>query len=251
MDKFEPEQFKSYEELPEEKKPEFAPVEGGFVKKEAMETIEDAGKIAAIANVLKDQGLKGEDVLHLEASDIDRAIKGAMSRIRSEKLEPEDVLTIFRRLPEEVKDSMSDDMILEIIKKSPEVLSRYPRGLGSDKDFVRKASMNNLNVLSYATEGVRDDKEFILEIMRFAKEQKEGRGRWHPLNVLDYLFGSKLMNDKEFILEAIKIDSGAFGYASVDITNDKDVVLEVVKLDPKAIELAGYRIRERVRNSME
>jgi len=42
MEKFNPKNYKSYEELPEDKKGEFAPVDGGFVRKEASDKFERA-----------------------------------------------------------------------------------------------------------------------------------------------------------------------------------------------------------------
>ena len=72
-EEFDPKDFASFEELPEDKKPEFEPVEGGFVRESAIEDERKAEYMAHAENSIR--------------SKIDEAIEIAMSKIKNEKVE--------------------------------------------------------------------------------------------------------------------------------------------------------------------
>ena len=62
---FDPKDFASFEELPKEKKPEFKPVEGGFVGKDAIKNDEKAEIMAHAENSIR---LKMDEVVKAEIS---------------------------------------------------------------------------------------------------------------------------------------------------------------------------------------
>ena len=73
-EKFDPKDFASFEELPEDKKPEFEPVEGGFVKKRA---IKDERKAEYMAHA--ENGIRSEI-----GKAVDEAVKNTISRVIEE-----------------------------------------------------------------------------------------------------------------------------------------------------------------------
>jgi len=64
-------------------------------------------------------------------------------------------------------------------------------------------------------------------------------------NIKDELFQS-LYNDKEFMIETLKINkdiSGVFQFASDELKNDKSVVLQAVSINGYSLRYASDRLR--------
>lgn len=101
MEKFNPKDFTSFEELPEEKKPEFKPVEGGFVKKSAIENNEKAEFMAHAENNVRSKAKidisRMRDILRKES--IEKA--NDEGELAGEEYDKEQRLRIFEKLGED------------------------------------------------------------------------------------------------------------------------------------------------------
>ena len=50
-------------------------------------------------------------------------------------------------------------------------------------------------------------------------------------------------DNKEFVLEAVKVSGGDLRFASDELKNDKEVVLQAVRRDGEALEYASYELK--------
>ena len=126
-----------------------------------------------------------------------------------------------------------------------------------DEEFVRAAIENDPYNINYASDRLKDSKEFILNFINMPhnytlqwasdrlRDDKEvvleavKQGGW----ALEYT-SDELKNDKEVVLEAVKQNGRALYYASDDLQDDKEVVLEAVKQDGWALQLASDSLKD-------
>ena len=53
----------------------------------------------------------------------------------------------------------------------------------------------------------------------------------------------RLRNDKEIVLEAVRINGNLFEYASENLKNDDEFVFKVINIDIKSLIFASYRLK--------
>lgn len=122
MKTFNPEQYQSYQELPEDEKENFEEVTGGFVRKEAAELLRRAGEVAKEANenrpllkkVFKVGALNAVDALQDAANfefrkDISDLYDGVMSISLWERITKEEFEQNIRNVIDEVKREEGGD----------------------------------------------------------------------------------------------------------------------------------------------
>ena len=99
-----------------------------------------------------------------------------------------------------------------------------------NKPFIMYKVFQDVSYLRIASERIKNDKDFMLNIVKYAGEALE----YAP---------EKLRNDREIVLAAVKQNAKALEYASSELKNDKEVVLEVVKQMGCLIHLASEGLR--------
>jgi hypothetical protein len=105
---------------------------------------------------------------------------------------------------------------------------------GQDKDLMLTWLKEDASAMSFASEDLRNDREFVL----FAVQQNCSSN--FPLE-----FASKdLRNDKEIVLASVQKYPLSFEFASEELRNDKDIALTVIKLNHYAFSDAGDKIRQ-------
>ena len=81
-----------------------------------------------------------------------------------------------------------------------------------------------------ASEQLKNDREFMLEAVKLT-----GRALYYA--------SEQLKNDREFILEAVKLNGYALAYASEQFKNDREIVFEAVKQNGHALAYASEQLR--------
>lgn len=92
--------------------------------------------------------------------------------------------------------------------------------LAKDRELVFLACSSTAEAIQYADESLRNDKEFVLKVIKEC-----------PGNPNAYI-GDDLTNDKEVALACVSVDGDAFRYFSDDIRNDREVFLLAIKTEP-------------------
>ena len=87
----------------------------------------------------------------------------------------------------------------------------------SNKDQVLEAVRSDEKALMFASEELRGDEEFILEILKSCGEE-----------VMIYA-NKELRSNREFMLEAVKVNANVFEFATKELRGDREVILEAVK----------------------
>ena len=90
--------------------------------------------------------------------------------------------------------------------------------------------------------------------MLVMKQKPIEKTLWKRLNKLKravYSNSKNLMNDKEFVLEAIKQNESAKKSVNIEITNSKDFVLKAVKVNGCLLEHVLEKLRKDEDNIMK
>lgn len=208
------------EDLPKEEQKNFVNVPGGFVRKEARETLNEAEIIAELANQLKKLGTGANEVLKT------RSRSGMLRDIRDAFQNDKTAMDILREgaeknsepvniLQEEANNSHDEKYpeaaYLERLRKNPDVLTGIPKWMWKNREFALEAARLNGKVL-----------------------QKRG-----------------VYGDVEIALEAVKCNGLALQWAADNVRANKEVVLEAVKQNPEAIKFASRNIKEAIRNILQ
>jgi CxxC motif-containing protein len=59
---------------------------------------------------------------------------------------------------------------------------------------------------------------------------------------------NEIKNNKEFMMEAVKIKPATLQYASEEMKNDKEIVLEAVKMSPYTLKFASEELQILLKN---
>ena len=102
--------------------------------------------------------------------------------------------------------------------------------LVNNYEYMLYTLKNDFNLLKYASETLKNDKEVAL-----AAVKKDGYA-------IIYL-PEELKKDKEIVLEAIKSNGKTFKYASEELRNDRKFVLKAVKEDGEALMYASEALK--------
>lgn len=216
-------EFKKVEDLPEEEKSKFENVEGGFVRKEAKEELENAQKVVELANVLKKAGVTAKDI-HGRTNGILKEIRTVFTddeittnnvlrnRALKEEFKPVDFL--HEKANEIHSKEYPEDIYIERLRNNPEILKGIPKYIWGRKRFALEAVKLNRKALD-----------------------KIGFGR-HSLRDNDYI---------EVVYEAVRHDGLALQYAGNKSRDNKDIVLEAIKQNPDAIKFASNDIKNEIK----
>lgn len=164
-------------------------------------------------------------------------------------------------------------VVLASVERNARVFPHISAKYQDNKDIVLAALRGDgWDLLSYASDRLKDDEEVVREAMRYSKiaykfaserirslrhvaeaaVRDDGYNLEHvpwPLSHHKYmvmhavqqtgtclrLACKVLKNDKDVVLAAVKRDGGALTYASDELKNDKDVVIAAVKQDGMAL----------------
>lgn len=204
-------EYKKVEDLPQEHQAEFVDVEGGFVKKEAVETMSESEKLAAIANVLGKERVTGMDVMY------GKALGGEENKQR-EKNKALKLVEHHGYWLKDVSEELRNDkeVVLAAVKNKGGALKHASERFRNDKEVVLAAVNQAAHALKYASEEIRNDKEVVLVAVK------------NNGSSLEYA-SEDLKNDKEVVLTAVKNFSLSAGYtvrfASKEIKKELEKLL--------------------------
>ena len=101
-----------------------------------------------------------------------------------------------------------------------------------NEKFVLEAMQSQFIAIDYASERLKNDRNFILSAVKL-----KGHALVHVL--------PKFQNDKEIVLTAVENGNfNTFKYASDELKNDKDFVLQVLKISPYSFQYVSDKLKE-------
>lgn len=121
------------------------------------------------------------------------------------------------------------DVVLKAIEVSADGLQFADEKFHFDREIVLKAVKSHGNCLEYLlNKNFLEDQEIVLEAIKCS-----------GCEVLDHLLGDsnpdqwdgppdKLLSNKEFIINAVKLDEGCLSYADVSLANDPDLTIDKI-----------------------
>lgn len=121
------------------------------------------------------------------------------------------------------------DVVLKAIEVSADGLQFADEKFHFDREIVLKAVKSHGNCLEYLlNKNFLEDQEIVLEAIKSS-----------GCEVLDHLLGDsnpdqwdgppdKLLSNKEFIINAVKLDEGCLSYADVSLANDPDLTIDKI-----------------------
>jgi hypothetical protein len=114
--------------------------------------------------------------------------------------------------------------------------------LKDDKDFVKwviTASGSIKNILNFASERVRnelkDDKNALMAALK---------SNWYPSKTVLQYASDRLRDDKDFVLEQVGSNGDVLEYASNRLKDDEEVVLAAILSDLSALKYASDRLKD-------
>ena len=121
------------------------------------------------------------------------------------------------------------DVVLKAIEVSADGIQFADEKFHFDREIVLKAVKSHGNCLEYLlNKNFLEDQEIVLEAIKCS-----------GCEVLDHLLGDsnpdqwdgppdKLLSNKEFIINAVKLDEGCLSYADVSLANDPDLTIDKI-----------------------
>ena len=121
------------------------------------------------------------------------------------------------------------DVVLKAIEVSADGLQYADEKFHFDREIVLKAVKSHGNCLGYLlNKNFLEDQEIVLEAIKCS-----------GCEVLEHLLGvsnpdkwdgppDKLLSNKEFIINAVKLDEGCLSYADVSLAYDPDLTLNKI-----------------------
>jgi hypothetical protein len=153
---------------------------------------------------------------------------------------------IFQFVDDELKNDKN--FILDSIRINFHIFFYVNNELKNDKDFILKAIQIDSKIFKYINDELKDDKKLILDGLKIISEysriilfeiiqdkfKQDKDFMLEAIKIDPYLMSKalELNKNKKFILSAIKIDPISFYYADYD-RNDKEFIKEAIKIDPK------------------
>lgn len=122
---------------------------------------------------------------------------------------------------EELKNDK--EIVLEAVKQNGNALGYACDRLKNDKEVMIEAVKQNGCALEYASDRLKNDKDFILEILQKILS-KNMTNDWIFEFYKEAILSYNLKNDRNFIFEAVKVDSRALQWASDRLKDDADLI---------------------------
>ncbi|NQV13334.1 MAG: DUF4116 domain-containing protein [Parcubacteria group bacterium] len=209
----------------------------GELLEEREKTLGDAEKMAEFVNIVKKvkEKLKGVDVLQVEAGKIDQIREKFLAGLGIEGLKSQDSERTYA----------GDLRILPAVLKDDEAVVRR---------CLEKAYKSEANLLKYASERLRGNKELVLkaidkgaggmdshfteslpESMRADKEVMLRLVARDGFNIMDA--SEELKRDKDVCLEAVRRNGRSIMSLPEEMRNDRDIMIGAVTSDYSGIEL--------------
>ena len=105
-------------------------------------------------------------------------------------------------------------------------------------EFILYAIRQGNKAFQYASEELKNNKKFILEVIK--------NNTWNIGNILNYV-SKVFFDDRDFVLELVKLNGMSLDYASKVFRKDKEIVLEAVKQNGMAL----YSVSEELRKEKD
>jgi hypothetical protein len=120
-------------------------------------------------------------------------------------------------------------LALSVLKHHPEAFSLLSDALQNDRKFILQALSNKYNIYNYLSQTFKNEREIIL----LALNETDLDGE------IVVLLSDSLKNDKEILLAAIKKSTygSAFEYFPSIYKNDREFLLEVLKLNGQVLRM--------------
>ena len=150
------------------------------------------------------------------------------------------------------------EIVLLAVKNNGLALEYASAALKSDKDVVMAAVMEKEDAMRLASDILKGDKEFILNLIKKGRtyiychvspkvleERDVAREVITSNKFIDYsLIPESIKNDKELMLDAVKIKGGTLKSVSERLRGDKDVVRAALNQNGFAIDFATDNIKD-------
>ena len=142
--------------------------------------------------------------------------------------------TVFKFASESFKYEIKTNryLLMEALNTYPLILQYTSYKFQSDPEIVLKAAEINSSNLAYASDELKNNRAFVLEVAN--KISKE--------HCLSYI-SDDLKNDKDIVKAFVKNYGTDFRYASDELKKDIDFVLEVFELNVLALQYASEEFR--------
>ncbi|EFC39709.1 predicted protein [Naegleria gruberi] len=123
------------------------------------------------------------------------------------------------------------------ITRLDDQIHEYLHHFSSDRDFVLQAVYLDEKYLSFASDSLKDDFDFMVTIAQHTRNMRDASPRLKSdpqfiLRALDYLYELKapkeLRADRDFMMKAVQKGTHLY-HASDDLKNDKELVLTAIK----------------------
>jgi len=126
---------------------------------------------------------------------------------------------------EEASDHLKDDreIIMAAVKQSGLALREASTALKKDREIVMQAVQQDGSALQYAAEELRADPSMVMVAVRSAADG--------DIRVLQFAADS-VKNNKEAVLEIVKINGMELEHVAAPLQHDTDVCLAAVENDP-------------------
>ena len=137
---------------------------------------------------------------------------------------------IFNLIPRKFQEDK--EICKELLNINGKVLQFVNEDFKKDKEIVI-AAINNYPInIQYASNEIKNDEEIARMVVC----------KFYQGDFLKY-FSEELRNNKDFILDAVKFDGKALEWVSEELKNDKDVVLKAIENYPIVIQYASDELR--------
>lgn len=198
-----------------------------------------------ILNSLKSDFLKFSDINSLFKKDKEIVLKAvklwgnnleyAGSTLRGDKEVVLAAVKSYGKSLEYASDSLKSDkeVVLVAVKSYGKALEFAGVSMKSDKEIVLAAVRSEGEALKYADDLLKSDREIILATLKSYGWKLENS------NLFKYTTDESLLKDRDFILEAVKLNPHILKYVSEAFKSDREIVLEAIKYEGSALEYAS------------
>ena len=144
---------------------------------------------------------------------------------------------------------------MEVVRNNHLALEYASEKLRNNKEFALEAICRDLREWQYVSSKLKNDKEFVLsavqqnwKVFEYASADFQN-DKEITLAAVSQNWralrhtSAELQNDKEFVLSAVRQDGQALQYASAELQNDNEVISSAVKQDGQALQYASAELQ--------
>ena len=119
--------------------------------------------------------------------------------------------------------------------------------LKDDEEIVIEASKEDMKAFQYASKRLKSDKSFIFKLLSEISKYSKNNPEYDELDYfIDFIFKTidkTYKTDKDFFLKLVKIDGQLLKKASSKLKNDLEIGIEAIKNDPNAVDFLSETIK--------